>query len=126
MNNQICVPGIIGHKVNRVFMLAVHARMHHKDAGFYGCAFAGFEDHRTDGQIGRSASLQDFDIRILFKTQRPIAGVGNIYFKLFVIPEWDIAIVDLCLVNGDHGGAASVPTSAVGEQEYGSDQEDRA
>jgi hypothetical protein len=59
-------------------MLSIHAGVHHKDAGLNGCAFTGLEDHRTDGQIGRSASLQYFDERVLLETQRPGTGVGDL------------------------------------------------
>jgi hypothetical protein len=67
--------GVIGHEMDGVIVLSVHTGMHHEDAGFYGRAFTRFEDHRTDGQIGRSAPLQYLDIWILFESQQSIAVV---------------------------------------------------
>lgn len=78
MDHQVRIPGIICLEMDRVIVFAVHPRMHHEDAGFNGRALAGFEDHRTDGQIGGSASLQNLDIWILIETQQSITGVCNI------------------------------------------------
>jgi hypothetical protein len=69
--------GVICIEMDGVIVLSIHARVHHKNTGFNDGAFAGFEDHRTDGQIGGSASLQDFDVWILFETQRTSTGVGH-------------------------------------------------
>jgi hypothetical protein len=77
MHNQIGGFGVVSHEMNGIIMLSVHAGVHHEDAGFYGCTFTGFEDHRTDSQFRRSAPLQNFDIRFLFETNDAIAGVGN-------------------------------------------------
>ncbi|MHB8777171.1 MAG: hypothetical protein ACYC6R_05335 [Anaerolineales bacterium] len=58
--------------MNCKIMRTVHAFVHHEDAGFNERAFARLDDHRTDGQFGRSASLQYLDVRYSFETQYPI------------------------------------------------------
>ena len=70
--------------MNCKVMLPIHAFMHHERAGLDRCTFAGLEDHRTDGQLRRSAPLHDFDIWLLFEPQRAIACVGDLDGKGFV------------------------------------------
>ncbi len=68
MYNEVRILGIIGLQVHGIIMRTIHAGMHHEDARFNRGAFTRIECHRTDGQIRGSASLQDFDIRLLLET----------------------------------------------------------
>ena len=49
MDDEIGVAWIVCFQVHGIVMLAVHAWMHHEDAGFNLGGFAGLENHRTDG-----------------------------------------------------------------------------
>ena len=93
-------------------MRTVHAFMHHKDTRLNDCALTGFEYHRTDGQFGRSASLDDFDIRLLLEPQCAIARVGDFDRKRFIDAKLHIAIIDLLLIHHDGGRATSVTALA--------------
>jgi hypothetical protein len=50
-------------------MRSIHTFMHHEHTGFNCGAFARLEYHRTDGEFGRSASLQDFDVWLFLEPQ---------------------------------------------------------
>jgi hypothetical protein len=49
MYDEIGIAWIICFQVYGVIVLAVHAWMHHENAGFNLGAFTGLEYHRTDG-----------------------------------------------------------------------------
>ena len=57
-------------------MLAAHVAMHQIFHGNHG-AFAGLEDHRTDGWSRGSTPLEDFNIGRFRKLQRLIADIGD-------------------------------------------------
>jgi hypothetical protein len=123
MHNQIWICWVIRHEMHSIIMLSIHAGVHHEDAGFDGSAFAGPEDHRTDGQLGRSASLQNFDAWLPFEAQYTIAGVGDFDREGFVVAKLDVAIVDFLLVHNDPGSPATIPAASVGKQERGGDDQ---
>ncbi len=81
MHDQIAVPWIIGLKMDGVIMRSIHTGVHHENAGFDCRAFTGLENHRTDGQFRRSATLQHFDVGLLFEAQRSIPGIGDLDSK---------------------------------------------
>ncbi len=62
IHNHIGLNRIIGDEMYCKVVRAIHAFVHHKDAGFNRGAFTGLKDHRTDGQLGWSAPLHDFDV----------------------------------------------------------------
>jgi hypothetical protein len=126
MHDQIGIVWVIRYEMQRIIVLSVHAGVHHEDAGFDGCAFAGLEDHRTDGQFGRSAALQDLDMGLLLEAQRAIAGVGDFDREGFIVSKLDIAVVDFLLVHRDLGSPAATSAAPVGEQEYSEKQQDTA
>lgn len=78
MHNEVGVLGIVCHEMHGEIVRAIHAAVHYEVAGGDRRAFSGFEDHRTDGQIGRSATLQDLDIRPLGETQFGAADIGHL------------------------------------------------
>jgi len=78
MNYYICLSRIIGDQMHCKVMGAFHAGMHHEDTGLNGSALTWFEDHRTDGQRGRSTSLHYFYIRRFFETQHAITLVSDL------------------------------------------------
>jgi hypothetical protein len=131
MHYEVRVLGIIGLQVHGIVVLAIHARMHHKNAGFNIGAFTWLKDHRTDGQFGRSAPLQDFDIRFVLETKNASPAVGDLDLEGLVVAKGHIAVVDLLRVCGDLGRAVSTATSTPGtgpvsQKERGNDQQDPA
>jgi hypothetical protein len=66
--DEVRVLGIVCRKMHGKIVRAAHTLMHHEIAGGNCRAFSGTEDHRTDGQIGRSTTRQDLDIRLLAET----------------------------------------------------------
>jgi hypothetical protein len=59
-------------------MGSIHAFVHHENSGFDRGAFTGFECHRTDGQFGRSAPLQYFDVGLFREAERARPGIGHL------------------------------------------------
>ena len=104
-------------------MRTVHAFVHHEGAGFNDRAFARFEYHRTDGQLGRSASLHDFDVGLFREAQRPCASVRDLDGEGFVDAKFYVAVIDLLLVNRDGWSSAAITTTLIGEEKHGSDQQ---
>ncbi len=49
MDHEIGIAWVICSQMYCIIMLAIHAWVHHKNAGFNLGAFAGLEYHRTDG-----------------------------------------------------------------------------
>jgi hypothetical protein len=49
VDHEIGIAWIIRFQVYGIVMLAIHAWMHHEDAGVNLSAFTGLEYHRTDG-----------------------------------------------------------------------------
>ena len=107
MNYQIRILWVIDLEMHSIIMPTVHTGMHHENAGINGCTFAGFECHRTDGQFGRSAPLQNFDDGFLFETQHAITIVGDFNREGFIVAKRNIAIVDFLRVNSDHRRSAA-------------------
>lgn len=68
---------IIRYEMHTKIMVSIHACMHHKDRGCDRGAFTGLKDHRTDGQLGRSAPLPDLNIGWFLEPQGRVASVGN-------------------------------------------------
>jgi hypothetical protein len=111
--------------MNGIVVFPVHAGVHHENRGFNVSAFAGFECHRTDGQIRRSAPLQYFDIWFLLKAQEPITAVRDFDFELPVLTEFDITVVNGWLVHQDLW--RPVPTTAfIGKKEGSHNKEKTA
>jgi hypothetical protein len=57
MHNQVRLLGVIAFQMHRKIVRTIHTFMHHEYAGFYRGAFARIENHRTDGQVGWSATF---------------------------------------------------------------------
>jgi len=68
--------------MNCKVMWTVHAFVHHEDTGLNSCAFARSEYHRTDGQLRRSASLEDFDVWLILEAQCSITRIGDLDLKI--------------------------------------------
>ena len=68
MDHEIGIVRIVCFQVNSIIMLAIHPWMHHENTGFDCGGLTGLEYHRSDGQVGRSAPLQNFDVRIFFES----------------------------------------------------------
>ncbi len=69
-------PGIIvTGKVYLEIMHSIHAGMHH-EFHFESGRLSRFKGHRTDGRGGWSASLDDFNVRRLGKTQGLVTNIG--------------------------------------------------
>src|SRR6266498_4328882 len=101
--------------MHRIIVLSIHARMHHKDSRFKRCAFTGLEYHRTDGQVGRSASLQYFNEWLFLESQCTIPFVGNLEGELAVLTKLHISVVNLVLIHGKGGCSATISTISVGK-----------
>src|SRR5215211_1303715 len=95
-----------------IVMRTIHTRMHHKDAGFNRCAFAGLEYHRTDGQLGRSASLQYFNVRLFLEPQGSISSVGDLEGELAVLAKFHVSIINFVLVYGKRRCPTAVSIAA--------------
>lgn len=126
MHNQVGIFWVICYEMHRIIVFSVHAWVHHEDAGCDVRALAGLEDHRTDGQLGRSASLQNFDIRLLFEAQPAVAVVGDFDPERSVLAKFDIPVVDVLLVNSDPGRPTGIPAAPAGNQERSQHQQDAA
>src|SRR5215213_7775890 len=98
--------------MNPEIVRTIHAFMHHEDSRLDHSAFTGLKYHRTDGQFRRSASLQHFDIRLLFESQHAIANVRDLDSKLASLTKFDISIIDLVLVDSDGWHTATCPVIA--------------
>jgi hypothetical protein len=94
--------------------------VHHKHTGFDDRAFAGLEYHRTDGQFGRSAPLDNFDIRFFFEAQGTRTRVGDLDLKGQTGAKVLVAIIDFLLIHCD-GWRASAVATQLGKQERGGD-----
>lgn len=57
IHNHIGLSRVICHVMYRKIVRATHALVHHRNARLDRCAFTRLKDHRTDGQLGRSAPL---------------------------------------------------------------------
>ena len=57
-------------------MLSAHIAMHHKLHRKIR-AFTGLENHRTDGRNRRSATFDDFNIRLLIEAEGFVSNVRN-------------------------------------------------
>jgi hypothetical protein len=88
--------------------------MHHEDAGFNCGGFTGLEYHRTDGQFGRSAALQYFNIGLFRESQVAIARICDLECELAVLSKFHIPVVDLILVHFD--GRCATTTSTPREK----------
>jgi hypothetical protein len=79
---------IIGRQRDYKIMRTIHPGVHHKGTGLDRCRLARFQRHRTDGKLWRSAPLQDFDVRHIFKAQGAITG--NYQYSAYLIPTQPI------------------------------------
>jgi hypothetical protein len=122
MYNQIRIVWIVRFEMHCKIMWTVHTFVHHKNTGLYDCAFTGFEYHRTDGQLRRSAPLQDFDIRLFLESQYTVAGVGDFDGERQVRAKMLVAVIYLLPIHCDGWRTASI-APLPGEQEYGKDDE---
>jgi hypothetical protein len=109
IHDQIRVVRIICFQMHPEVVRTIHPFMHHEDTGLYGCAFTGLEYHRTDGQLGRSASLQYFDVRLFFETKYAISAVRDFDGKGLFYPKFHIAIINLLLIYYDGGCSTAIP-----------------
>jgi hypothetical protein len=112
--------------MNAKIVRTVHTCMHHKDTGFNRCTFTGLEDHRTDGQVGRSAALQDFDIWFFLEAQQAITSIGDFDGKGFVDTKMHVAVINFFLVNHQFWRATTIATTAEGEKDRRKDEQDAA
>ena len=78
VHHQIRIIRIIRLKMNCEVVWSVHTLVHHELTGLNSGAFTGFESHRTDGELRRSAALHDFDVGLFLEAQGSIACVGNL------------------------------------------------
>ena len=124
IHDHVWIVRVIRFQVNRKIMRTVHAFVHHENAGLDNCAFSGFEYHRTDGQLRRSAPLQHFDIRVFLETQRAITSIGHLDSKCFFHAEFNIAVINSLLIHCDGWCATTIPITC--EQEYGKGNEHAA
>ena len=89
---------IIRVEVQAEIVLATHITVHQiskRDRS----AFAGLEDHRTDGRCGGSAPLFNFKIRCFGEEERLIAHVGDENNIRNLVPQRDFAVVDGIFLN---------------------------
>ena len=93
-------------------MGSIHPFMHHEDSRLDDSAFTGLKYHRTDGQFRRSASLQYFDIRLLFEAQHAVTSVRDLDGKLPGLTKFDVSIIDLILIDSDGWRTAACPVIA--------------
>ncbi len=49
MDNEVGIGWIVRFQMYGIVVLAIHAGMHHEDAGLNCSAVSGFDYHRTDG-----------------------------------------------------------------------------
>ena len=125
VHNQIRIGSVICPEVNCKVMRTVHAFVHHKYFGFNKGAFTGLEYHRTDGQLRRSASLQNFDIRRFLETQCARARIGDFDGKGFIGVVLYIAVINGLLIHCD-GWCSAATTTLIGEEECGYYQQSTA
>jgi hypothetical protein len=107
-NNLIGLGRVIGYQMEGEVVRAIHAFVHHKNGRLNRGAFAGFENHRTDGQAGRSTPLSDFDVRFFPEPERAISSIGDLDRESQVGRQLDIAIIDHFLIYSQGGRSASV------------------
>ena len=115
-NNLIRLVRVIGLQMDRKLVRAVHACVHHKNGRSNGGAFARFEYHRTDGQVGRSTALAHFDVGLFFEPERAIAGVGDLDLEGQVGVQRNLTVVDDLLIYGQAGvppPLSSLPAKAI-------------
>jgi hypothetical protein len=67
MYHQVRIGWIIRYKMDCKIMWPIHPFVHCEGNRSNDRAFTGLENHRTDGQVRRSAPLHNFDIGIFFK-----------------------------------------------------------
>jgi hypothetical protein len=104
-------------------MRTIHAFMHHKDTGLNSGAFAGLENHRTDGELWGSAPLQNFDIWRFFETQTTITCIRDLDGKGFFYPKFHIPVIDLLLIYSDRWAPTAIP---IGKEKRGDDKQNAA
>lgn len=88
-------------------MRTVHDLVHHEHIGLDDCGFARFEDHRTDDQLGRSASLQYLYVRLLLEAECSVSCIGDLDGKGFGDIEFHITIVNPLLIRRDGRGTTT-------------------
>jgi hypothetical protein len=115
--------GIVGFQVDREVMRTIHPFMHHKRAGLNERAFTGLENHRTDGQLRRSAPLQDFDVGGFLQAQGAIPGVGDPDREGFADTKLHVPVVDYLPVDDEGWRSAATP---VCQEERSKHQQDAA
>ena len=98
--NQVGVVRVIRDQMHSEIVRPIHAFMHHEHSRLYYCAFTGLQYHRTDGQFGRSAPLQDFDVGLLFEAQRTVTGICDLDGELPGLTELHVSIVNPFLIHG--------------------------
>ncbi len=123
VHNQIWILSIVRLQMHRKVMRTIHTFVHHENAGLDRSAFAGLENHRTDGQIGRSASLQYFNVGLVFEAQRTRACVGDLDGKGFVHAKLHITKINLLLIDGNGWCSAASIATLSGEEESGDHHE---
>ena len=100
MDDKIRVGGVVGLEMYGIVVGTIHARMHHEDTRFNCCALTRLEYHRTDGQVGRSAPLQYFNVRFFLELQGALPFIGDGEGELTVFAELHITVIDFGLVYG--------------------------
>ena len=103
-------------------MRAVHALVHHEHAGFKNRALTGLENHRTDGEFRRSASLHDFDVWLFLEAQCAAPGISDFDGKSLIGIEFHVAVLDLLLIHCDGCGPAPITATSIGEEDCGDNQ----
>ena len=121
MHNQISVGWIIGLEMNGIVMRSIHPFMHHEDTGFNCGGLTGLKYHRTDGQFGRSASLQYFNVRLFLEPQRTVTRIGDLKGELAILAKSHKSIVDLVLIHFD--GRRSTTASTASGKYHGGDEQ---
>src|SRR5215217_5417283 len=108
MDNKIRVGRVVGLQMYGIVVWTIHARMHHENTGFNSCALTRLEYHRTDGQVGRSAPLQYFNVRFFLELQGTLPVVGDGEGELTVFTELNITVINFGLIHGKCGYATAV------------------
>ena len=104
--------------MNPEVVRTVHAFVHHEDTGLDDCAFARLEYHRTDGQFGRSAALQYFDVWFFLETQSAVACVCDFYGEGLLHVKFHIAVINLLPIHRNGWGSAAT-SALIGKKERG-------
>jgi len=84
--------------MHAIVVRSIHTFVHHEDTGFNCGGFTRLEYHGTDGQFGRSAALQYFNVWLFLEPQRTITRIRDLELELAVLTELHKSIVDLVLI----------------------------